>query len=269
MSGRSAPFCRAELNVDWLLRHVAHFLSTPDFGPESLGRCSGKFDRLAKFIRELPTTESEVDLELLLRDLRRAFDPCSKPLAPFPKHDDPDLERDVPEPATTSPAMPQDSGANRSADLQACRPVVASRVRWKYPPSFDPTPFLRDHLSRAAFADPTVLRKPVDSWPKVPKAKVHASKAELIKLALSWDRVGALRIFREDRIHDIKECVGLFCVAKDQDWDRLILNPVVVNSRMHTLNSYTKLLGHGSQLCLLHIPHGSVARFCADDLAEF
>ena len=38
---------------------------------------------------------------------------------------------------------------------------------------------------------------------------------------------------------------------------------------MHTLSSYTKLLGHGSQLCLLHIPDGSVARFCADDLAEF
>ena len=255
--------------VDRLLRHVVHFLSTPDFGPESLGRCSEKFDRLAKFIRELPASESEVDLELLLHDLRRAFDPYSKPFAPPQKHDDPDLESAVPDPSSASPASPQVPASSLSPDLQACQPVIASRVRWKYPPSFDPTPFLQDHLSRAAFADPKVLRKPADSWPKVPKAKVHASKAELLKLALSWDNVGALRIFREDQISDLKECVGLFCVAKDQDWDRLILNPVVVNSRMHTLNAYTRFLGHGSQLCLLHIPDGCVARFCADDLAEF
>ena len=63
--------------------------------------------------------------------------------------------------------------------------------------------------------------------------------------------------------------MGLFCVAKDQDYDRLIWNPVVVNSRTRALSTCTKLLGHGSQLRLAHIPHGSVARFCADDLAEF
>ena len=255
--------------VDRLLRHVVHFLSTPDFGPESLGRCSEKFDRLAKFIRELPASESEVDLELLLHDLRRAFDPYSKPFTAPAKHDDSDLELACADPLQAPTASPQVLGASRSPELQACRPVVASRVRWKYPPSFDPTPFLRDRLSRAAFADPNVLRKPADTWPKVPRAKVHASKAELLKLARCWDNVGALKIFREDQLHDLKECVGLFCVAKDQDWDRLILNPVVVNSRMHTLNSYTRLLGHGSQLCLVHIPDGFVARFCADDLAEF
>ena len=38
---------------------------------------------------------------------------------------------------------------------------------------------------------------------------------------------------------------------------------------MRGLNSFTRLLAHGCQLCLLHAPADSVIRFCADDLAEF
>ena len=94
-----------------------------------------------------------------------------------------------------------------------------------------------------------------EKWPKVSRAKVHASKHELLKLAAVWDSVGALQIFRKDELRNVRECVGLFAVPKDENYDRLILNPVVINSRMHTLNTYTRQLGHGSQLCLLHIPH--------------
>ena len=90
-----------------------------------------------------------------------------------------------------------------------------------------------------------------------------------MKLAQLWDRAGALKIFRLDEIDDPKECVGLFCVGKDSQFDRLILNPVVANSRVWGFNHYTKSLGHGAQFCALHIPPGCVARFCADDLAEF
>ena len=71
-----------------------------------------------------------------------------------------------------------------------------------------------------------------------------------MKLAQLWDQVVALRILRLDEIDDPKECVGLFCVGKDSPFDRLILNPVVANSRVWGLNHYTKSLGHGAQLCV-------------------
>ena len=32
-------------------------------------------------------------------------------------------------------------GARRAVDTQACKPVVASRIKWKYAPGFDPEPF--------------------------------------------------------------------------------------------------------------------------------
>ena len=73
----------------------------------------------------------------------------------------------------------------------ASRPVIASRVKWEYPPSFDATPFLSNGVVRAAFEDPEVLRKPADEWPKSRPAKVHCSREELLSLADRWDSLGA------------------------------------------------------------------------------
>ena len=173
------------------------------------------------------------------------------------------------EPADSDSAQALPLGARRTVDTQACKPVVAFRIKWKYAPGFDPEPFLKNPLTLEAFRNPNILRLPCELWPKMRKAQVHSSKDELLMLGSKWDALGALTIFREDEIEDLHECVGLFCIPKDADFDRLILNPVVVNSRMSSLNDYTKLLGHGAQLCSLHIPSGHVARYSADDLAEF
>ena len=74
-------------------------------------------------------------------------------------------------------------------------------------------------------------------------------------------------MFREDEISDQRQCVGIF--ALDDQFDRLILNPTVVNRRMFSINTYTKRLSHGCLLCLLHVPRGEIARFSADHLGEF
>ena len=242
----------------------------------ALGRNAERFDRLAKLVRELPVLPED----RFVHDLYRTLDPYSRPPSRARATQRASTEQDAPQVPVSSACSPPESAKSSSdhvrvvgerlpVDVQACKPVVASQIKWKYAPTFDPTPFLKDPLARAAFEDPNALRLPPSEWPRVPKARVHATRDELIKLARVWDRVGALRIFRQDEISDVTEGVGLFCVPKDDQYDRLILNPVVVNSRMLSLNTYTKLLGHGAQLCSLHIPPGHVARFSADDLAEF
>ena len=272
--------CTAEQSsvIDLLLRHALHFVSQGSLSSSELGRSAGKFDQLAKFVRELPELP-DVDMDPILHDVYRSLDPYSRP----PKPRVPEDCEPIPEEPRISPMrVPTDNGdtsprdgiasglgERRALGVQACKPVVASRIKWKYAPSFNPEPFLRNPLALAAFCDPNVLRLAPERWPRVRKAQVHASRSELLALGEIWDSVGALRIYRKDEISDLKECVGLFCVPKDDDFDRLILNPVVVNSRMQSLNDYTKLLGHGAQLCALHIPDGHVARYAADDLAEF
>ena len=264
-----APITAEQSSVqDRLLRYIVRFLRASDFDADSLGRCSEKFDRVAQFIQELPTSGSDVDLESLLHDLRYSLNPYGRPRAK-PSEASDSCEHDPPAEISEAFTTPLPQQAPPSLSSTACKPIVAERIRWKYPPTFDPRPFLVDPLARAAFEDPNILRLTREAWPKIPKAKVHGTKAEVLKLASVWDSVGALRIFRKDQLFDKRECVGLFCVPKDASCDRLILNPIVVNARMRSLNTFTKQLAHGCQFCFVHIPPGHVARFSADDLAEF
>ena len=68
---------------------------------------------------------------------------------------------------------------------------------------------------------------------------------------------------------DWNEAVGIFCVPKDSQFDRLIINPKTINGRMDTITESTKELAPGSMLGLLHLEADEVFRFQADDLSDF
>ena len=62
--------------------------------------------------------------------------------------------------------------------------------------------------------------------------------------------------------------MGLFGVPKDATFDRLILNPQVVNGRMKSFSHYTKELAPGSLFTLIRLSPELTLRINADDLAE-
>lgn len=157
---------------------------------------------------------------------------------------------------------------SKLASSTGSKPVVADRVKWNNPPSCHAEHFLESELCRCAFLDPEVLRKPVETWPRAHLARVHCSQDELFRLAKRWDSLGACQLFRASEV-DWDECVGLFCVPKDADFDRLIVNPVTVNSRMHSLSDATRTLAPGAMLCLLSLNPDQVCRFSADDLTDY
>ena len=96
---------------------------------------------------------------------------------------------------------------------------------------------------------------------------MNCNRSQLLELAAKWDKVGALQIVCESEV-DETELVGLFCIPKDQDFDRLIIDPTTINSRCHGYSNYTRFLAPGALLTQLHLqPHES-ARFSADDLTE-
>lgn len=68
---------------------------------------------------------------------------------------------------------------------------------------------------------------------------------------------------------DMQEAVGLFCVGKDAQNDRLIINPTAINSRMHCISKSTKELAPGCLLGLLHLEPSEIFRFQADDLSDY
>ena len=152
-------------------------------------------------------------------------------------------------------------------DASNAKPVIADRIKWEHSPTFDPRPYLVDPVVKRAFEDPNSLRLDESRWKKQPPGKIHCSRSEVLKLAEKWDAVGALRIFPSHEI-DHSEAVGIFAVGKDQMFDRLILNPVVVNGRMKHYSNYTRTLAPGCLIGLIQLQPHEVVRISADDLSE-
>ena len=238
---------------------LTHFLSVGEFASDDLGRAAVKFQDLIRLCKELPQcTFGGEDLELIVSALHVSFDPYS---SNYVNHHKP--EQPIPERSCLKPGVEVRPHLNVGS-----LPVVADRVKWDHPPSFKAEEFLDNELVRAAFLDPEVLRMPSHMWPKKTAARVQCSREELLALANRWDALGACSLIRaSDKNFD--EAVGLFSVPKDVTYDRLIVNPTVINSRMFKVSDATKSLAPGAMLGLLTLEPHELWRFNADDLTDF
>ena len=244
--------------LETLHEHVAHFCSQQTFSSDDLGRFGEKFKALNYSSKELPQ-HSEVDLLGLLHEIHRDLDPYTKFEKPhFVTRTDHEMDHSSCEYTPSTIKMPNTTN----------KPVIASRIKWKHPPSFDPRPYLLDPVVASVFDNPDSLRLPEYLWPNKPKARVHCSRPELLRLMKIWDAKGSLALFPCSAVRE-DETVGIFAVPKDEDYDRLILNPTVLNSRMTPYSNFTKKLAPGSLLALLHLEPGQSFRFAADDLSDF
>ena len=135
----------------------------------------------------------------------------------------------IPEPAQPSQAR------SSSAPKVGIHKGLIRFESWDLGPSFDPPPYLDDGKLTLT---PRSFGFPRTSGPPLPRAKVHASASEYLKLLQKWDAVGAPSLLLENSI-DASERCGMFPVYKDEDFDRFILNPTAVNSRMRSITRHT------------------------------
>lgn len=239
---------------------VDHHLSSGDFTEDDLGRFLEKYQGVIKMLEELPHCHSSgEDLTSVLIDLQADLDPYNSHFGGRVHHRTED-----------KPKSDHQCTFDRSAPLpmSGARPVISSRIKWQFPPSFEAEAYLTNPLVKAAFEDPEVMRKPKEFWSPSKPAKINCSKAELLDLAKRWDDLGAIRLLPADQ-KCWEEAVGMFAVAKDSQFDRLIINPQNLNGRMWTVSDSTKSLAPGCMLGLLHLQEGECFRFCADDLSDF
>lgn len=222
---------------------VDHFLHT-QFEGSDLGRAQGKFSDLIRHSQELPWCKLRIeDLHELASCIHSDLDPYGKHFA-FKPASDVQPESHCCEPFA-QPNVPPPGGTGSL-------PVISSRVKWKNPPSFHAEEFLTDPVVKSTYVEPETLRMDRSQWPPMHPARVRCPKTELLDLAARWDKLGACMLLPVDE-KDFDEAVGLFCVPKDEDYDRLIINPVTINSRMHTITRSTKELAPGCMLGLLHL----------------
>eukprot|EP00435_Cladocopium_sp_Y103_P069666 s198_g33.t1 len=233
----------------------------PDFEGVDLGRAHGKFSDLISHTQELPQCQLGFeDLFQLVSCIQKELDPYGRHFA-FQTSKSAEPESHCCAAVAGADPLPPPNGTG-------ALPVVSSRVKWKNPPSFEADAFLTDPIVKAAFKDPEALRKDPKEWPASHPARVRCSKSELLDLAKRWDDLNACMLVPLDD-KDFDEAVGLFCVPKDSEHDRLIVNPVTINSRMHTITRSTKELAPGSMLGLLHLEDDQAFRFSADDLTDY
>ncbi len=230
-----------------------------DFQGTDLGRVSGKFGNLIGVLQELPFCS------LGLEDLERLFCKVHADLDPYQSHFVSSQSSHHPD--QTSCASVTGCRISAAASQTSAKPVHADRVKWENPPSFEARDFL-EPLTRAAFDDPETLRKDPNEWPRAFPGKMHITREEMLKLIDRWDALGACRLI-DAASKDYREAVGIFCVDKGKFYDRLIINPKTINSRMHSIAVSTKELAPGSMLGLLSLGPGEVFRFNADDLTDF
>eukprot|EP00438_Fugacium_kawagutii_P022150 Skav235748 [mRNA] locus=scaffold803:24495:31367:+ [translate_table: standard] len=269
--------------LDRLEEMVHHFLQMPSSQLSDIGRAGEKLGNLCKFSLQLPPKFdlSNDELHSFLREISHTFDPYGKlfstPHTSQQQHTHTDAP---PEQASTVFQQQADAsaGGKRGTAVgptgvmkmgsSTAKPVYADRIKWKLGPSFNPLPYLTDPVVKAGFIDPETLRVPPHEWPKRPAAKVHASKSELLALAKKWDDLEACFLVKCSDVAPGEHC-GLFSVSKDEEYDRLILNPTVLNSRMKTSNVYTRTLAPGHMIALLRLQPSENLVLSSDDLSEF
>ena len=263
-----AAMSDAQLDMVERLEGLTHFLTAPAVATGDLGRAGEKFGNLFGALQDLTCRVPLGDLHSFFSDIHQAFDAYSRPShAPdFSPGQDVDLEA-VKQRQSDHQECVRSAPSTRE-NICPAKEVVASRIKWKLGPRFDPRPYLSDPVVRAAYDDPDVLRKDPSQWPVLPRAKVHCSKSELLALAAKWDALGACCLIPTHSVPR-EEAVGLFAVSKDTEFDRLIVNPTVINSRMHGRNAFTKTIAPGHLLSLLRLEQDEVLRVSSDDLSEF
>ena len=90
----------------------------------------------------------------------------------------------------------------------------------------------------------------------------------MLKLAAKWDALRACQLTPCSRV-DPPEAVCIFAVPKDAEFDRLILNPTVINSRCFPYSAYTKTIAPGYLMTLIRLDEHERLLVSSDDLCEF
>ena len=249
---------------------VDYFLKADRVTAESLGRAGEKLSRLSALsfsLRDASRSFDFDDISSFLTTIQKSFDSYSKPSCSHHRPTKHNTESEQSELAS-SQARPLEPRVKVSSSACTAKPVIAERIKWKLAPSFDPRPYLTDEVVLKAFEDPDVLRRPEHTWPKLPRAKVHASRNEVLSLARKWDELGACRLVCCNQVKTI-ETVGIFAVPKDETYDRLILNPAVVNSRSYPYARFTKTIAPGYLISMIQLADNEHLLCSSDDLCEF
>jgi hypothetical protein len=159
-------------------------------------------------------------------------------------------------------------GRVSKAEFSGAQTIVADRIKMEGTPCFDPTPFL-DESSKSLYTDPfSMMGEPNEILGAVPRVRVHADFPEKLKLLKLLNKTGRLG-FRSPKEINSGFGNGLFCVPKNLNVDRLILDGRPANLLQHPGNRFIMTMGSCTALLGIHLRDDEQLMMSGDDLSNF
>eukprot|EP00435_Cladocopium_sp_Y103_P024002 s4132_g5.t2 len=150
--------------------------------------------------------------------------------------------------------------------LVVAQPIQADRIHFVGSPEFDPLPFFDDATARA-YAAPLECSHGVDGV-KPPKVSVHAGRIERNKLFQKMADGNRLVPVDPDVVRPGLTS-GLFCVPKDLERDRLILDSRPPNIVEPGLSSWTSTMSSATCLSGLELAPDECLIMSGRDIRDF
>ena len=150
----------------------------------------------------------------------------------------------------------------------AAKDIEPHRLKFVGHPSFDPTPFL-DYANREQYNRPLDLSFEENLEGQIlPRVKVRCKKGQQLQLLEKLDSVKRLALVpvKQVREHLLN---GMFCLPKDQQRDRMILDARRPNAVETSERRWVYSLGSTVQLNHVHLARDEVLLIHAEDLREF
>ena len=234
-------------SVKRLEAYVEAWTEVSPIGPEQMGRTAGKVESLEEVLRGLES---------------RALDLIRKNDSYFPDKKQEDLAGD---PGLRS-SVPV--GIPLQGSMSTFKTIESSRLKFVGTPSFDPTPYL-DPVSKQIYLDPLGTRDEIqENTPKPPTMRIHCSKKEKLKLLELLDSSDRLSLHLPEEVVPVYGN-GLFCVAKDLQRDRLILDARGANVLERPPNRWIKALAGGDLLTRAVLEDHELLVSSGNDLRDF
>ena len=169
--------------------------------------------------------------------------------------------------ASLSSSPPSQEARLKASQPTYARPVEPSRLNFPGRPSFHPVPFL-DNANRQVYKDPLLFARPLAPEASLPKVRVHATRANAIRLLEVLDASGRLKLVPASELRP-RLRNGVFALAKDEARDRMILDARAPNSVEDTECRWVRSLGTLEQLQFFVLPPDCNLETHTEDLREF
>ena len=158
-------------------------------------------------------------------------------------------------------------GRCASGMISTAKPLVSSRLTFPTRPCFDPRPFFDDR-TLDLYDCPISHGKALEDLDDPPKVQVRASQKEKINTFKRMHQAGMLEVIDPATTRGAY-LSGLFCVHKDAQRDRLILDSRPANMADRGQNLWCGSMASATTLAQIHIEDHLCLEMSGEDLKDF